>query len=153
MKPGVALPAVLSDILNEEQGRQAAAPGTKQHEIAVTFDGEDLRFVAAQTGLSVPDLIRRLCATVFSVKFLGFQPGFAYLEGLPEALHLARRNTPRTRVPAGSVALGGPYCGIYPAEGPGGWHLVGRTEAILFNPAARPPARLQPGDTVRLVPA
>ena len=87
------------------------------------------------------------------MKFLGFQPGFAYLEGLPAQLHLPRRARPRKTVPAGSVALASGYCGIYPAAGPGGWHLIGRTDVPLFDPAASRPTRFLPGDLVRLVAA
>ena len=87
----------------------------------------------------------------FTVAFLGFQPGFPYLAGLPADLVMPRRRTPRTRVAAGSVALGGSYAGIYPAAGPGGWNVVGRTGMRLFEPARPQPALLAPGDRVRLV--
>jgi inhibitor of KinA len=80
---------------------------------------------------------------------VGFTPGFPYLGGLPEALHTPRRPTPRTRVPAGAVAIGGAQTGIYPFETPGGWHLIGRTPLRLFNPQGRPPSLLQAGDRVR----
>lgn len=83
---------------------------------------------------------------------LGFTPGFAYLLGLPDALHMPRRATPRTRVPAGSVAIGGAQTGVYPRDTPGGWHLIGRTSLNLFDPARDPPALLTPGMRVRFVP-
>ena len=141
----------IQDLLDKPGAAIAAA--ASQHRLAVRFDGEDLPEVARRAGCAEDGLVDLLCSLTLQVRFLGFQPGFAYLGGLPPALHLPRRANPRKKVPAGSVALGGGYCGIYPSDGPGGWHLVGTTEARLFDPAAGPPARLQPGDTVRLVAA
>jgi KipI family sensor histidine kinase inhibitor len=153
LKPGAQAPGPLRDILNGVACGEVSAGVGRRHEIAVIFDGQDLPGVAERLGLTRPGLIEGLCEIAFVVKFLGFQPGFAYLEGLPEEWCIPRLESPRKSVPAGSVALGGAYCGIYPAQGPGGWHLVGRTEARLFNPAASPPALFQPGDSVRLVAA
>jgi KipI family sensor histidine kinase inhibitor len=90
-------------------------------------------------------------ATTFRVGFCGFAPGFAYLTGLPAALAVPRHPTPRTKVPAGSVALADTYCGVYPTESPGGWQLIGRTDVVLFDVAATPPALLVPGVRVRFV--
>ena len=90
-----------------------------------------------------------LTSTEFTVAFAGFAPGFAYLTGLPPELHVPRRATPRTRVPAGSVGLAGPFAGAYPRASPGGWQLVGRTDAVLFDVARNPPALLAPGARVR----
>jgi 5-oxoprolinase (ATP-hydrolysing) subunit B len=147
---GAPVPSVLHDILNSVEQGIACGEG-REHRIPVRFDGVDLPAVANLAGMAAPDLVERLQALVLRVGFLGFQPGFAYLEGLPLELHMPRLGSPRKNVPGGSVALGGAYCGIYPASGPGGWHLIGRTDVCLFDPAARPPARFQPGDTVRLV--
>ncbi|MGN9774982.1 5-oxoprolinase subunit B family protein [Micromonospora sp. H33] len=121
-------------------------------EVPVTYDGEDLPTVAGHWGVDVPAVVRRLTTTEFRVAFCGFAPGFAYLTGLPAALAVPRLPSPRPRVPAGSVALAGPYAGIYPTASPGGWLLVGRTELPLFDVHADPPARLGPGTRVRLVP-
>jgi KipI family sensor histidine kinase inhibitor len=118
-------------------------------ELSVVFDGPDLAEVAELTGRSVPDLVRELTAVDLVVAFGGFAPGFGYLTGLPEELHVPRRATPRTRVPAGSVGLAGPYAGAYPQESPGGWQLVGRTDAVLFDVDRDPPALLRPGTRVR----
>ncbi|MGC9666911.1 5-oxoprolinase subunit B family protein [Planosporangium sp. 12N6] len=118
-------------------------------EIPVTFDGPDLATVAGHWGCDGDDVVGRLCATEFRVAFSGFAPGFAYLTGLPPELAVPRLDTPRTRVPAGSVGLAGPYAGIYPTASPGGWLLVGRTGARLFDVDARPPALLVPGARVR----
>jgi KipI family sensor histidine kinase inhibitor len=119
-------------------------------ELAVVFDGEDLGDVAELTGRSVAALIAALTGAELTVAFGGFAPGFGYLSGLPGELHVPRRATPRTRVPAGSVALAGPFAGVYPQASPGGWQLVGRTDAVLFDVDRDPPALLVPGTPVRL---
>ncbi|MEU9505672.1 allophanate hydrolase subunit 1 [Micromonospora sp. NPDC048170] len=129
----------------------AAAAGLV--EVPVTYDGADLPVVAEHWGVDVPAVIERLGRTRFRVAFCGFAPGFAYLTGLPAELAVPRLPTPRPRVPAGSIALAGPYAGIYPAASPGGWLLVGRTDLALFDVHADPPARLTPGTPVRLVAA
>ena len=118
--------------------------------VPVVFDGPDLQDVAALTGRSAAALVAKLTATRFTVAFGGFAPGFGYLTGLPSELHVPRRPTPRTRVPAGAVALAGPYAGIYPRASPGGWQLVGRTDLVLFDVDRDPPALLTPGTTVGL---
>lgn len=152
LAPGAAHPPQLEDILNSVC-REEGAGTIREHRIPVRFDGEDLPAAAERTGLGVDGLVKRLCSLTLQVKFLGFQPGFAYLEGLPPELHLPRRASPRKKVAAGSVALGGAYCGIYSVSGPGGWHLLGSTEIPMFDPCANPPARFQPGDKVRLMAA
>ncbi|RKN46433.1 5-oxoprolinase subunit B family protein [Micromonospora endolithica] len=128
----------------------AAAPTV---EVPVTYDGEDLPTVADHWDVDVPTVVERLAGTSFRVAFCGFAPGFAYLTGLPAELAVPRLPSPRPRVPAGSVALAGPYAGIYPSASPGGWLLVGRTTVTLFDVTADPPARLGPGTRVRLAPA
>ena len=124
-------------------------------EIAVRYggdDGPDLEPVAAATGLSAADVIELHAGATYRVLFLGFAPGFAYLGGLPGALVTARRSTPRERVPAGSVAIAGSHSAVYPLAMPGGWNLIGRTDASLFDPRHDPPTPLAPGRTVRFVP-
>jgi KipI family sensor histidine kinase inhibitor len=121
--------------------------------IPVEYDGADLEVVSELSGLSVDEVISRHGAAEYTVAFLGFAPGFAYLVGGDGRLHVPRRDEPRQRVPAGSVAIAGPYSGIYPREAPGGWRLLGRTGLVLFDPDRRPPALLAPGDRVRFVPA
>lgn len=125
------------------------APDLPAVELPVTFDGPDLAEVAEHTGRSVPSLVAALVAVEFTVAFSGFAPGFGYLAGLPDDLHVPRRATPRTRVPAGSVGLAGPYAGAYPRSSPGGWQLVGRTDAVLFDLDRAEPALLRPGARVR----
>jgi KipI family sensor histidine kinase inhibitor len=118
-------------------------------ELPVVFDGADLADDAELTGRSVAGVVKALTTTELTVAFGGFAPGFGYLTGLPEELHVPRRATPRTRVPAGSVALAGPFAGVYPQPSPGGWQLVGRTDAVLFDVDRDPPALLVPGTAVR----
>ena len=111
--------------------------------------GVDLQDVATHARMSVDEVIARHSAATYRVAMLGFAPGFPYLLGLDPLLAMPRRCDPRTSVPAGSVAIGGCQTGIYPQTLPGGWHLIGRTPARLFDVAAASPSLLQPGDHVR----
>ena len=115
-------------------------------------DGPDLDVVAEAAGLSPAAVIDLHAAADHRVLFLGFAPGFAYLGGLPAALVVPRRTSPRERVPAGSVGIAGGNTGIYPRAMPGGWQLIGRTEAVVFDPNRPEPALLRPGTSVRFVP-
>lgn len=127
----------------------------RTHRIPVLYGGEagpDLALLAGRAGVSEEDLARRHAAPAYRVAFLGFAPGFAYMTGLPAGLDAPRRATPRPRVPGESVALAGGYTGIYPQPGPGGWNLIGRAAARLFDPGARRPALFEPGDEVRFEP-
>jgi KipI family sensor histidine kinase inhibitor len=123
-------------------------PATAQMEegelvvLPVRYDGADLDAVAAATGLAVDEVVRLHAAGEYTVAFCGFMPGFAYLAGLDPRLHLPRRPTPRTRVPAGSVAIAAEFTAVYPSPSPGGWHLLGTTATQL-------PALLAPGMRVR----
>lgn len=128
---------------------QFSPPVPRQHEFAVSYDGEDLAPLARHLGMEADDLIRRHTAPVYIVAFLGFAPGFPYLTGLDPALHTPRRASPRLRVPAGSVAIADEFCGIYPQATPGGWQLLGHTQVPLFDPGRERPALLAPGDRVR----
>ncbi|HYG58998.1 MAG TPA: 5-oxoprolinase subunit PxpB [Symbiobacteriaceae bacterium] len=114
--------------------------------------GPDLGNVSAHTGLPPEEVVRRHAEGRYRVFCLGFSPGFPYLGGLEEGLHTPRLAEPRTRVPAGSVAIGGGQTGIYPSEAPGGWQLIGRTPVRLFDPFRKPPALLEPGDAIRFLP-
>lgn len=135
-----------------EVGVRGVAPGpARTVELPVVYDGPDLAEVAQRTGLPADEVVRRHTAVDYAVAFLGFAPGFPYLVGLDPALHVPRRATPRTRVPAGSVGLAGEQTGVYPQATPGGWQLIGRTEAVLFDPARTPPALLSAGDRLRFV--
>ncbi|HEY8439146.1 MAG TPA: 5-oxoprolinase subunit PxpB [Candidatus Limnocylindrales bacterium] len=116
-------------------------------------DGPDLDDVAARLDLRPADVIELHASARYRVLFLGFGPGFAYLGGLPDRLVTPRRATPRERVAAGSVAIAGEHSAVYPLSMPGGWNLIGRTDAVLFDPTSPQPARLAPGASVRFVPA
>lgn len=123
-------------------------------EIPVRYGGDhgpDLEAVAAQLGLSPAEVVGLHSERPLPVLMIGFAPGYAYLGGLPPALHLPRRATPRSAVPAGSVAIAAGMTGIYPARLPGGWHLIGQTSITLFDPANDPPALLRSGDSVRFM--
>ncbi|HEX5824350.1 MAG TPA: 5-oxoprolinase subunit PxpB [Candidatus Limnocylindrales bacterium] len=115
-------------------------------------DGPDLADVAAIHGLRPSEIVELHAGAVYRVLFLGFAPGFAYLGGLPPGLVTPRRATPRARVPAGSVGIAGEQTGVYPLAMPGGWQLIGRTDAPLWDTARPSPALLGPGDRVRFVP-
>jgi len=126
-----------------------AAPNRKMHEVPVNYGGEDLEDVAAELGMSAAEVVRRHSAPVYTVAFLGFAPGFAYLTGLDPKLQVPRLATPRTRTPAGAVAVAGEFTGVYPQATPGGWRVLGLTGVALFDPARASPALLAPGDQLR----
>jgi KipI family sensor histidine kinase inhibitor len=119
-------------------------------EVQVRFDGPDLADVAGRWGVSEDEVVGRLTSYELVSAFCGFAPGFAYLAGLPEELAVPRLATPRERVAKGSVGLAGAWCGIYPRASPGGWRLVGHTDAALWDVDREPPALLAPGTRVVL---
>jgi KipI family sensor histidine kinase inhibitor len=131
----------------------AVSDRVREHEIRVTYDGADLAEVADSTGLSIDEVVARHSGRRYTVDLLGFVPGFAYLSELDPALQLARRPQPRPRVPAGSVAIAGAQTAVYPLDTPGGWHIIGRTDRVMFDPSHNPPALLRAGDTVRFAPS
>ncbi len=123
-----------------------------EHRIAICYggsDGPDFEAVCNRLGISADEFIRRHSTAVYSVAMLGFTPGFAYLDGMPQDLSVPRRASPRTRLPAGSVGIAAGRTGIYALDGPGGWQIVGRTTQTLFDRDADEPFLLAPGDTVR----
>ncbi|NVN00312.1 carboxyltransferase domain-containing protein [Arthrobacter sp. SDTb3-6] len=122
-------------------------------EIAVHYDGADLAEVATLTGLSPEAVVAAHTGQTWRAAFGGFAPGFAYLLGENPALQVPRRSTPRTSVPAGAVALAGDYSAVYPRQSPGGWQLIGRTDAVLWSLDRSDPALIRPQDRVRFVPA
>ena len=169
--PGVtaSVPGLISVLVEVEPGVEGVNPELadriarldmsgvhgRHRTIPVVYGGEhgpDLDEVAALCGLSPGEVIEHHAATELRVLFIGFAPGFAYLGDLPPELHVPRLGTPRTRTPAGSVAVAGSMTGIYPADLPGGWRIIGRTPLTLFDPRRDPPAYLAPGDTVRFEP-
>ena len=129
----------------------SAGPDGEAVEIEVRYDGPDLADVAALTGLSEDEVVAAHTGARWRVAFGGFAPGFAYLVGDDHRLHVPRRDSARTAVPAGAVALAGEYSGVYPRESPGGWQLIGTTEAAMWDLDRDPPALLALGATVRFV--
>jgi KipI family sensor histidine kinase inhibitor len=121
-------------------------------ELEVRYDGPDLADVARRAGIREDDVIQRHCAPTYTVAFCGFSPGFAYLTGLDPLLQQPRLDEPRTSVPAGSVGVAGEFTGVYPTRSPGGWQLLGTTDAALWDIDRDQPALLPPGTSVRFVP-
>jgi KipI family sensor histidine kinase inhibitor len=122
-------------------------------ELPTTYDGEDLADVARRWNMTRAEAVATHAGTAFVVAFVGFAPGFAYCTGLPQELAVPRLERPRPQVPAGSVGLAGEYTGVYPTASPGGWRLVGRTDAPLWDTEREEPALLTPGTRVRFVEA
>jgi len=134
----------------------APLPEPRMVEIPVAYGGDygpDLEEVAALTGHPPDEVVAIHSSAEYLVYFLGFSPGFPYRGGMPESIAAPRLETPRRRVPAGSVAIGGLQTGVYPIASPGGWRIIGRTAMRLFDPQADPPVLLRMGDHVRFVPA
>lgn len=134
---------------------EALEPESRYIEIPVVYGtaaGPDLGEVARHAGLTEKQVVELHSSMDYVVWFLGFQPGFPYLGGLPEKLATPRRDEPRLQVPAGSVGIGGAQTGIYPLATPGGWQLIGHTPLPLFDPDRDEPVLLRPGDTVRFIP-
>jgi KipI family sensor histidine kinase inhibitor len=127
-------------------------PG-RLHRIPVVYDGPDLDAVASRLGLSHVEVVELHVRPIYRVFLVGFVPGWAYLGSLPEELALPRRDEPRTKVAAGSVAIAGRQTGIYPLPVPGGWHLIGRTSVKLFLPDSDPPCLFRAGDRVKFFAA
>ncbi|MGV9457223.1 5-oxoprolinase subunit PxpB [Streptomyces sp. NPDC003635] len=149
---GVTDPARLASELTAAEVPDAPPRARDVVELPVRYDGPDLADVAAHWGVRAEDVARVHADTEFTVAFCGFAPGFGYLTGLPARYDVPRRATPRTAVPAGSVALAGPYTGVYPRSSPGGWQLIGTTDSVLWDHARVPAALLTPGTRVRFVP-
>ncbi|MER6676205.1 allophanate hydrolase subunit 1 [Streptomyces sp. NPDC000983] len=149
---GVPDPARLAAELTASEVPDAPPHARELVELPVRYDGPDLADVAAHWGVTAEEVARVHAGTEFTVAFCGFAPGFGYLTGLPPRYDVPRRGTPRTAVPAGAVALAGPYTGVYPRSSPGGWQLIGSTDAVLWDHARVPAALLAPGTRVRFVP-
>ncbi|MGQ7806622.1 5-oxoprolinase subunit PxpB [Hafnia alvei] len=134
---------------------ESAQPEVRHIDIPVIYggaEGPDLEEVARLHNLTARQTVELHSSAEYVVYFLGFQPGFGYLGGLPEALHTPRRAVPRVKVPQGSVGIGGSHTGVYPLASPGGWQIIGNTPLALFDPQASSSTLLRPGDSVRFVP-
>jgi KipI family sensor histidine kinase inhibitor len=141
--------AALAGLLKKLKVPRASRPAAATHVIPIRYAGPDLSSVARHTGLDEDEVAQRHAAATYTVAFLGFQPGFPYLAGMDAQLATPRKQTPRTKVPAGSVGIADAVTGIYPRASPGGWQLIGQTDVTLFDPHAEVPALLAPGDRVR----
>ena len=140
---------VLARLQVDPAGTAANDDGHIDVVIDVVYDGADLADVAELTGLDVPGVIQAHTETPWRCGFGGFAPGFAYLVGGDPRLSVPRRSEPRTKVPAGSVGLAGEFSGVYPRQSPGGWQLIGRTDAVLWDVDRPQPALLMPGIRVQ----
>ncbi|AWT49922.1 allophanate hydrolase subunit 1 [Psychrobacter sp. YP14] len=139
----------LTQLIKQTEGQSIQG---KHIQIPVQYGGEygpDLKPMAQALGLSVEEVVKLHSEAIYTVYFIGFQPGFPYLGGLSEKLYFPRRETPRTQVPAGSVGIGGEQTGVYPFSSPGGWQLLGRTQMPLFDLTQNPPTALSAGDTLQ----
>ncbi|MBM3127109.1 MAG: 5-oxoprolinase subunit PxpB [Chloroflexi bacterium] len=150
--PFVTMRAIIQDTISAPATNSPRAP--RLVEIPTRYGGEcgpDLAFIARHNDIAEDDVIRLHASVIYRVYFVGFTPGFAYLGSVPEQIAAPRMETPRTRVPAGSVGIAGRQTGVYPMESPGGWRIIGRTELSLFDPSWDPPTLLRSADRVRFV--
>ncbi|MFD2159892.1 allophanate hydrolase subunit 1 [Rubritalea tangerina] len=147
--------AKIQQLLHSLAKTTSSTQPPQHHEVHVHYDGPDLTEVAHHSGLSPNEVVTLHSQAQYRVRFLGFSPGFAYLDGLPKALHLPRRATPRPHMAKGAVAIGGTHAGIYTIPSPGGWNWLGNTDHPLFQPGASPDAAftLKVGDTLTFIPA
>lgn len=139
----------------QQIGREGLSAAMEEISIPMRYggeDGPDLAAVCELTGLTADAVIALHSQSTYRVELLGFTPGFAYLSGLPEPLDIPRLDVPRVRLPAGSVGITNGYSGLYAMAGPGGWAIIGRTDAVLFDPIADDPFRIRPGTKIRFVP-
>jgi 5-oxoprolinase (ATP-hydrolysing) subunit B len=143
----------MARVLLERCDSASQSPGRRSQprdlRIPVRYDGVDLEWVCSSTGLSTEEVAARHSARIYTVDLLGFVPGFAYLSELDASLQLPRRAEPRPRVARGSVAIAAAQTAVYPLDTPGGWHIIGSTDTVMFDPTREPPALLGPGDRVR----
>jgi KipI family sensor histidine kinase inhibitor len=151
--PARSDPVRVARAVRAVEPRSGHRPDAGRLEIPVTYDGEDLAEVGELTGLGERGVVEAHTAQEWTVAFCGFAPGFGYLVGADDRLTVPRRDNPRTRVPARSVALAGAFTGVYPRESPGGWQLIGRTTVQPWDLERDPPALLVPGLRVSFVEA
>ena len=149
--------ATLQKVVDDlwKQSDASRLPGPKLVEVPVVYGGKygpDLAWVASFHGLSIEEVTRNHALPTYQVYMIGFTPGFPYLGEVPEAIATPRRETPRTLVPQGSVAIAQRQTGIYPVKSPGGWHILGWTPLTLFDAEKRPPSLLEMGDRVKFIP-
>jgi KipI family sensor histidine kinase inhibitor len=148
-RPGTKGPAQLRPVLDAVDLNRRTEAQPREVVIPVHYDGPDLDLVAETAGTDVDGVIAAHTGAHYKVAFTGFAPGFGYLTGLPPGLRQPRLDNPRKRVPPGSVGIAGDYTGVYPTASPGGWRLLGHTDAVMFDSHRDPAALLSPGDLVR----
>ncbi|WP_156754510.1 5-oxoprolinase subunit PxpB [Actinokineospora pegani] len=151
-EPGALSHSAIRTTLAAADSASASIAGGREVVLPVVYDGPDLDLVARTAGVGVDEVVRLHSGGAYTVAFSGFAPGFGYLTGLPDPLRQPRLDSPRTRVPAGSVGIAGEFSGVYPKSSPGGWRLLGRLADgadELFDPRREPAALLAPGDSVR----
>jgi len=153
-RPNTSAEEVLAEIQSAKSSSESSKHEPTLHSIPVHYDGPDLAEVAALIGQSEDQVIQLHSDALYTVRFLGFSPGFAYLDGLAPQLHLPRRKVPRTKMATGAVAIGGSHAGIYTIPSPGGWNWLGHTDHPLFDPSCNGTAAfaLQPGDHLKFIP-
>jgi len=143
--PGVAARLRALELPDDDDSR---ADSEEPLRLEVRYDGPDLVDVAGHLGIESEEVVTRHTGQLWTVEFSGFAPGFGYLVGDVGGLDISRRDSPRTRIPSGSVGLAGPYTGVYPRPSPGGWQLIGTTEEVMWDATREPPALLAPGRRV-----
>ncbi len=143
--PGVAARLRALELPDDDDSR---ADSEEPLRLEVRYDGPDLVDVAGHLGIEPEEVVTRHTGQLWTVEFSGFAPGFGYLVGDVGGLDISRRDSPRTRIPSGSVGLAGPYTGVYPRPSPGGWQLIGTTEEVMWDATREPPALLAPGRRV-----
>jgi KipI family sensor histidine kinase inhibitor len=146
-----ALSATINSVVANARGDAPPGKSVATHTIPTRYDGADLDEVAERVKLDRDEVVRRHTSREYRVLSIGFMPGWGYLGPLDQSLAIPRRATPRTRIPAGAVAIMGAQTGIYPRVSPGGWNLIGTTSTVLFDAARTQPALFRPGDRVRFV--
>lgn len=151
LDPGMTTAEQVGRAVRAARPAAGAVPGGDLIELPVVYDGADLDGVADLLGCTAREVVARHTGTEWTVAFSGFAPGFGYLTAAGGGWDVPRRDTPRTRVPAGSVALAGEFSGVYPKESPGGWQLLGHTDVAVFDLTREPAALLRPGVRVRFV--
>ncbi|MEZ0166423.1 5-oxoprolinase/urea amidolyase family protein [Kineococcus sp. LSe6-4] len=149
LDPRATSPADVVERVRAVEPASGLAATGRSVTLDVRYDGQDLGEVAELLGCSPAELVRRHQAATWTVAFTGYAPGFGYLVGDDALFDVPRRSSPRTRIPAGSVGLAGTFSGVYPRQSPGGWQLIGRTDAVMWDLDRDPPALLAPGTTVR----
>ena len=146
-----AIASRLKEIKLDGRTATSVTPDAEPLRIPTRYDGPELDEVSKQLGVSSTQVVARHSGQVWTVEFAGFAPGFCYLLGDQGGLEVARRDSPRVRIPPGSVGLAGPYSAVYPGPSPGGWQLIGRTDEVMWDVTRDPPALLSPGTRVQFV--